>query len=79
MSSSFFYSGIAETDQNGNIISAIRAVAESKQLQMYVIKQQLGDDDANYGYENALILLAPKHKIILIDFGGDADEMDVFF
>lgn len=78
MSSSFFYSGIAETEQNSNIISAIRTIAESRQLQIYVIRQQLGDDDANYGYEEALVLLAPKHKILLIDFGNDQDEMSVF-
>lgn len=79
MSSSFFYHGIAETDNNRNILTSVREVAEEKKLQVYLLKKQLGDDEVDYGYEHSLIFLVPKHKIILLDFGNTSEDMSIFF
>lgn len=69
MSSSFFFlqAGI-ENPKNHGFIENLRAYSEATKIQIYVIDRPLGDSKYTYDHKDGLVVLAPKHKLIFIDF-----------
>ncbi|MDR2789497.1 MAG: AAA family ATPase [Campylobacteraceae bacterium] len=70
----FFYFNIdGYDDTSKNITNDIELYAKEKQQQIYVIKRSLGNKKYTYDYDNALIILIPKHKIIFLNYGNNDD------
>ncbi|MFG0409403.1 ATP-binding domain-containing protein [Pseudomonas sp. FYR_11] len=78
MSNSFFYTGIESTAENNKIIELIEQASKKLNAQIYLVRKQLGEDQEEYSYTKSLVILAPKHKIILVDYGNDEDSMAEF-
>jgi superfamily I DNA and RNA helicase len=78
MSSSFFYAGIERSADNANLVDLVQEVSQRLNAQIYLVRKQLGEDQEDYSYTKALVILAPKHNIMLIDYGNDDESMDEF-
>jgi len=78
MSSSWFYLQAKKNDKNSSVIDAIKKYAEENLEQIYVINAPLGDSKYSYDYEDALVILVPKKKILFMDFGSGGDEFHEF-
>jgi superfamily I DNA and RNA helicase len=59
-------------------IEVIKNYSESNNKQFYLIDRPLGEKVYEYGYENSFLILSPRHKIIFVDFGGNADKFEEF-
>ncbi len=78
MSSSFFFLQAEKNDHNSGFIQALERHAESNNQQIYVVDRPLGDRKYIYDYSDRLIILAPGHKIVLMDFGANKDQFKEF-
>jgi len=78
MSNSFFFLQAEKNDHNSNFIEALERHAESNNQQIYVIDRPLGDRKYTYDYIDRLIMLAPGHKTVLMDFGTNKDKFEEF-
>ena len=78
MSSSYFFTRVSDDNRCTQILESAREIAERERIQTYVIKKSLADGSEDYSYEHYLIVLSPKHKIILLDFGGNRVEIEDF-
>ena len=74
MSSSFFFLQATKNDRNAAFLNKLEAYANDNKIQTYVINKPLGDNKYSYRYEDAIVVLAPKHKIIFINFSLDSDD-----
>lgn len=78
MSSSFFYMSIDENDNNHTFIEAARNYSEEKLEQVYIVNKPLGDNKYSYNFNDGFVLLVPKHKILFINIGDNAEEFNEF-
>ncbi|MGP6381655.1 DEAD/DEAH box helicase [Yersinia bercovieri] len=78
MSSSFFFLQAPKNDKNADFLNKLEAYVNEKKLQAYVINKPLGDNKYKYRYDDAIVLLAPKHKILFINFSPDNDDYKDF-
>lgn len=73
---SLFFLRANENDKNHTFINAVREYCEGNFQQAYVIDRPLGDSKYVYPFENGLVLLMPKHRIVFVNMGGDEDKFD---
>lgn len=79
MADGFFYCQVDKNDDNTRFLDDIEKYSEEKAKQVYIIDKPLGERKYNYDYDKAIILLAPKFKIIFIDFNNeDSEEFEDF-
>ena len=71
MSSSFFFLQATKNQINKSLIEQISDYSNVQKKQVYIINKPLGDNKYSYDYEECLVLLIPRHKIIFIDFGAN--------
>lgn len=76
MLDSFFYSQVEKKEINSLFFQKLEEYAIKKSQQTYVITNPLGERKYEYDYKEALVLLLPNHKIILLDFGEDEEEFE---
>ena len=73
------YCEIEKNDTTDKLIRQVGEYAEETAQQVYIIKQPLGDKKKyDYKYDNAAVLLIPKHKIIILNYGQKCEEFDDF-
>lgn len=78
MSSSFFFLQAPKNERNANFLNRLESYVNKEKIQAYVINKPLGDNKYSYRYEDAIILLAPKHKILFINFSSNSDDYKDF-
>ena len=78
MREDFFYSQVEKNISNQHLLDEIKQYAEMRNKQIYVLKKPLSDKKYTYSYEDALVLLIPKNKIIFIDYGNNEMDFDVY-
>ncbi|MCT7433338.1 ATP-binding domain-containing protein [Aliarcobacter cryaerophilus] len=78
MREDFFYSQVEKNTSNQHLLDEIKQYAEMKNKQIYVLKKPLSDKKYTYSYENALVLLIPKNKIIFIDYGNNETDFNFY-
>lgn len=76
MSNSFFFFNANKNQKNEEFVNAISAYSEQNKVQMYLVKGPLVDNKYKYSFEDALILLVPKHKITFVNFSDDVDGFE---
>ncbi|URZ14159.1 DEAD/DEAH box helicase [Clostridium felsineum] len=70
MSDSLFYCDIKNGSKISGFISAFEEYSQKESKQAYIIKQALGTTkDNDYNYDDEAIILVPKHKIIVMNYG----------
>jgi superfamily I DNA and RNA helicase len=76
--SSYFYLEAEKTIKNANLLEELEEYADSSKQLIYVLERPLTDLKYTYKYSQALIVLSPKNKIAIIDYGGNANEFEDF-
>lgn len=76
MSSFFYIQPELKNDKNASFLNSAEAYANEHQLQLYAIKNPLGENKYNYQRDNACVILSPGMKIAFLDFGGDEGEFN---
>ncbi|HFE9765182.1 TPA: DEAD/DEAH box helicase [Acinetobacter baumannii] len=72
--SSYFFLDADKNSKNAKIINDLEQYAEENKKLIYVLKKPLTDQKYDYSYKDALIILAPKHKVIILDFSSKEYE-----
>ncbi|MGN6267229.1 MAG: DEAD/DEAH box helicase [Ginsengibacter sp.] len=73
---SYFYLQASKTVANADFIDQLESYADSKKNLIYVLDRPLTDQKYSYSYNQSLIILSPKHKIGIIDFGKNQDKFE---
>lgn len=76
--SSWFYCQIEKNDKNASLINSLQEHSNEKNQQIYLIDKPLSDTKYSYNYQEGIVLLSPKHKIIFIDLGNNQEEFENF-
>lgn len=75
---SYFYLQADKNESNATFLTNLEKYAEEYKTLIYVLNNPLIDQRYKYDYTEALIILAPKHKISLIDYGNNKIEFSEF-
>jgi superfamily I DNA and RNA helicase len=79
MSTSYFYLHASENATNSFLIKSAEQYANQTATQVYIIDAPLGDSRYSYAHKNHLILLIPKHKIMVVNLEEESEEFDDFY
>ncbi|QIE58716.1 AAA family ATPase [Rasiella rasia] len=71
--SSYFYLNAEKNALNINFIEALNKYSDENQSLIYVLDKPLTDQKYSYNYSKALIVLSPKNKIAILNFGERKD------
>ena len=74
--SSYFYLHTEKNESNSRLIDLLKEYAEVNQTLIYVLDRPLTDQRYSYTYSDALIILSPKNKIAIIDYGQNKDHFE---
>lgn len=74
MSDGFFYCQVEKCESNKEFLEKIERFSEENLKQTYIIDKPLGEKKYNYIYNDAIVLLIPKYKIIFIDFNEERES-----
>lgn len=72
--SSYFYLQADKNKHNADFVHQLEQYAERKKVLIYVLNRPLTDQKYFYSYSQSLIILSPKNKIVIIDYGGKEIE-----
>lgn len=79
MDSSLFFCNVKKDTRNGELIELLAACSEQRSIQIYIINAPLGMDVSSlYDFNDAIIVLTPKHKVCLINLQCDKDNEQAF-
>lgn len=70
----YFYTQKERTEKNAEILDAIEIFANDNCIQTYAILEPLGEGKYNYVYDDAISVLIPGYKIIIINLGENGNE-----
>ena len=74
MDNSLFFNGLIKNNMNCDLIEQLNLYSESNAIQVYLISTPLGELEDRYEYNDAAVLLVPKHKICFINFDKTQEE-----
>ena len=79
MDTSLFFCDLEKTDKNAYLIDQLALYSDENAKQIYFISAPLGESKDKYDYNDAAVLLMPKHKICFINFDEvQGDSFDFF-
>ncbi|MCA9925370.1 MAG: DEAD/DEAH box helicase [Anaerolineales bacterium] len=78
MSESYFFLQAEQNENNATFLESLKQYSFKQKKQIYVIDKPLGDNPYSYEYQNALVILAPKHRILICDFGNGGDQFESY-
>jgi len=76
--SSYFYLDAPKSSANAEFLDNLEEYAQSHKKQIYVVTGPLGDQKYTYSYSDAIIVLAPKSKISIINTGGSVGDFEEY-
>lgn len=76
--SSYYYLQAEKNNINADFLNRIEEYAETNKRLIYVLDRPLTDQKYSYNYKQALIILSPKSKIAIIDYGKRKDDFQNF-
>ncbi|EGM77884.1 DNA/RNA helicase, superfamily I [Rheinheimera sp. A13L] len=79
MSNGFFFLQADQNNYNGKFIRRLDDFSNENKTQIFVINKPLGESRYNYSYTGAIILLVPKHKIMIINFEDSDDDFEDYY
>lgn len=75
MSKGLFFSNIEVNELNREILTSLESYSERTATQIYVIQSALGAEEKyQYSYEDALVILIPKHYVCIVNLNDSSDE-----
>lgn len=78
MDNSLFYMNFEPDDEQRDFIEQVKVTTTDSINPIYVIKKPIIEKKTNYEYENAFVILVPKHRIMFLNFGKDDDLFDEY-
>lgn len=83
MENSYFFEFL-DIDKEKNpeinrIIKELENFSEKKKTQVYVINKPVGERKYSYSYKEAIVVLIPKCKILIINLGSDKNAFQDFY
>jgi superfamily I DNA and RNA helicase len=76
--SSYFYSQATKNTINAYFLEKLQEYADNNKRLIYVLDKPLTDQKYSYTYSQALIVLSPKSKIAIIDYGVNSNIFQDF-
>ena len=76
-SNSLFYTNIENKDGAEEIFAQLEEYAKRGINPVYIINRPL-EEKVAYGYEKAIVVLIPKHKIMFINYGNNEEKFEDF-
>ena len=77
-SNSLFYTNIENKEGVEKIFTTLEKYAEKGTNPVYIINKPLEEKNASYDYEQAIVVLIPKHKIMFFDYGNNSAAFEDF-
>lgn len=77
-SSMFYMNFEASTECQKECVKRIKEAGLDDLNPVYLLKKPIIDKKADYDYQNAFVVLMPKHKMIFINFGDDDEGFEEF-
>lgn len=74
MSESNCYIEIDKEEDVKDFLNSLRDYSIKNNKQIYVIDRPLGEKQYSYAYKSGFALLAPKNKIVFIDYGKNSNQ-----
>ena len=74
--SSYFFLQAEKNSKNADFLDNLESYADKRKELIYVLSGPLSEQKYSYNYTEALIVLAPKNKIAILNYGKDGDEFD---
>lgn len=71
---SYYYLQADKNKYNADFLDQLEQYADSQKSLIYVLNRPLTDQKYKYTYIQSLIVLAPKHKVAIVDFGNKTNE-----
>lgn len=78
-SNSLFYTNVEYTEGVDNLFKGLERYAEKGTNPVYIINRPLEEKMVSYGYEKAIVVLIPKHKIMFINYGNNEERFEDFY
>jgi superfamily I DNA and RNA helicase len=79
MQNSYYFTNIQKDNENEQLLCQLEAFANRTSTQVYVIDRPLGDKKYSYSYQKAAVILIPKTKILITDYGNGGSSFEEFF
>lgn len=76
--SMFYMNFEASSDVQRECVEAIKKINLDDMSPIYLLKKPIIDKKADYTYQDAFVILMPKHKIIFINFGDEEELFEEF-
>lgn len=76
--SMFYMNFEASSDSQKRCVEAIRRIGLDDMNPLYLLKKPIIDKKADYDYQDAFVILMPRHKMIFINFGADEESFEEF-
>lgn len=76
-SNSLFYTNLENKEEIEKLFGDLEKYAEDGVNPVYIINRPL-EEKISYGYEKAVVILIPKHKIIFLNYGKNSVEFENF-
>lgn len=74
--SSYFYLQAEKNAQNAGFLNQLEEFANTSKKLVYVLDRPLTDQKYSYKYSQVIILLSPKHRIAVLDYGNKDNEFE---
>jgi superfamily I DNA and RNA helicase len=74
--SSYFFLQAIQNASNADLIQQLQNYADEKKHLIYVLNRPITDQKYSYKYSQALIILSPKNKIAIINYGPNQEEFE---
>ena len=72
MENSMFYMNFeASTESQKRCVEAIKIIGANDVIPIYLLRKPIIDKKADYEYQDAFVILMPKHKMIFVNFGEE--------
>ncbi len=76
MSSFFYIQPELKNDKNAAFLNSVEIFANSKQMQIYAIKNPLGENKYNYDKDDVCVILSPGTKLLFVSFDSIQSDFD---
>lgn len=76
--SSYFFLHAEKNSINATLINDLENYAEENKTLLYVLDRPLTDQKYTYSYSEALIILSPKNKIAIVNYGKNSNPFEDF-
>lgn len=76
--SSYFFLQAPKNSHNASALKKLEAFAETNKQLIYILDRPLADTKYAYSYSKAFIILSPKRKIAIVNYGKDGEEFEEY-